>query len=287
MPKLRFPLFLHAFLLLLIAATPALAQSSPGDALMQLLQKDYKPDEPLIPQGVRKESAYQDGTAAQAGIVDFVENEAYVIHSDAPAVAYKAEKSRPVSVGDTLVCEEGSRLILLLKDQSQLSLAPNTKAVLDKVVYDPDNGSRDTLVKMTTGAARYVVSKTIASGQANFQVETPLAVLGVRGSDFAVALVPESEVLRVRTSLLERLLGPAEALAQTPRATVVVTGPETTLQFRGTTGPAVTMTSFRSSASLGGRPPFTPLPVTPGIVPGLLNRVGPKVSVMSMPAVFE
>lgn len=284
MPKLHFPLFL---LLLLSLATPALGQGNPGDPLMQLLQKEYKPDEPLIRPNVAKEAAYRDGSKPQAGIIDFVENEAYVIHADAPGVAYKAQKSKPVSIEDTLVCEEGARLIVLLKDQSQLSLGPNSQAVLDKVIYDPDTGARDTLVKQTAGAARYVVSKALTPGQSNFQVETPLAVMGVRGSDFAVALVPESEVAGLRTSLLERLLAPREAQAAPPRATVVVTGPDTTLQFRGTSGPSVTMTSFHSSFSVGGRPPVPPMPLTPGLVPGLLNRVGPRVSVMSMPTVFE
>jgi len=287
MQKLHLCRLIPSLLFLLVSTTAAWAQNNPGDAIAQLLQKEYKPDEPLISLDVIKESSYQDGKGTQVGIVEFVENEAYVIHADTPGKAYRAQKSRPVSLDDTLVCEEGSRLVVLLKDQSQLSVAPYTKIALSKVVYDPDTGSRDTLIKMGVGAARYVVTKTISTSEQNFQIETPLATIGIRGSDFAVALVPENEVHGTQKSVLERLIGPRQAFAAAPRATLVTTGPNTTLSITGLTGPPVVLSSFQVSVAMGGRPPSQPLGVSPSLVPGLLNRVGPSISVMGMPAVFE
>lgn len=290
MPKLRLAHVLMALCVLLAvpAVSAAAEPSQPGDALAKLLEKDYKPDVPLIPAGVRKEPAYREGSGPQVGLIEFVENEAYVIHSEEPNVAYRAVKSKAVSQNDTIVCEDKSRLVVLLKDQSQLSFAPYTKATLDKVSFDQASGERDSMVKMASGAARYVVSKTAAGDKARFQVETPLAVVGVRGSDFAVGIVPESAVPgNIRKSLLERIFGVREAFAQGRNGTLVLTGPNTTLNFQGTVGPPVVITSFQSSVVLPGRPPTPPLPVTPGLTPGLMNRVGPSVSVMSMPEAFE
>jgi hypothetical protein len=291
-PRLAHVLMVLCVLLAVPAVCAAAEKEQPGDALARLLEKDYKPEEPLIPAGVRKEPAYREGAQAQVGIIEFVENEAYVIHSEEPNVAYRAVKSKAVSLGDTVVCEEKSRLMVLLKDQSQLSFAAHTKATLDKVNFDQATGERDSAVKMASGAARYVVSKTAAGDKAKFQVETPLAVVGVRGSDFAVGIVPEAAVPRnMRQSLLERIFGVREAFAQArgggPQSTVVLTGPNTTLSFQAMVGPPVVISSFQSSVAVTGRPPTPPLQVTPNLTPNIMNRVGPSVSIMSMPEAFE
>lgn len=291
MPKLRLAhvLMVLCVLLAVPAFCAAAEKEQPGDALAKLLEKDYKPDAPLIPAGMRKEPAYREGSGPQVGLIEFVENEAYVIHAEEPGVAYRALKSKAVSQGDTVVCEDKSKLIVLLKDQSQLSFASYTKATLDKVNFDQATGERDSTVKMVSGAARYVVSKTAAGEKAKFQVETPLAVVGVRGSDFAVAFVPEAALQQQkRSSFLERIFGVREAFAQRRGPGVVVlAGPNTTLNVLGMVGPPVVVSSFTVTSIVTGAPPSPPLPVTPTLTPNIMNRVGPPVSVTSMPEAFE
>jgi hypothetical protein len=273
-----------------LAAGITLAQKNAGDAMLKLLETAYAPPEPLLPVSLKKEAAYQEGGNTQVGIVDFVENEAYVIHADKPDVAYKAEKTKPVSVDDTLVCDEGSRLTVLLKDQSQIVMAPYSKIVLAKVDYDPDSKARDTVVKMGAGAARFVVAKLNATKE-DFNVVTPSATCGVRGSDFVVALVPEDVIKKVKLSLLDDLFSPRSALAQIidtqqNLGTLTLAGPGTTLHVSNPFG-SVILTSNTVTVTHLNLPPSPAVSVTPSYATGLLGHVGPHTSNMSMPSVFE
>lgn len=319
MMRLFCPAVLLAFLALLASpafcAAPPAEKPQPGDALARLLEKDYPPPEPLLPPDATIVTEYKELAAEPVGTIDFVENEAYVLHADDPKTAYKAQKSKPVYLNDTLVAANNSRLVTLLKDQSQFSLAAASKATLDKVVYDPAQGSRDTVVGMTAGKARFTVQKLAGHRDEDFKVQTPLAVMGVRGSDFVVAMIPESELPRLkkkRSSLdwlspeagkavaaFLDLFGPVpEALAQTqfmslnqPTSTLqfaaVLTGADTIVCIQGMLGSPMVMSPFSISTIQVGGIPTPSLSVTPTTVPGVMNRVGPAPSVMGMPAAFE
>lgn len=275
-----------AALLVLCVATLAQAQSAaPGDPLLDVLTKDYPPPEALIPPTVTRQAEYKDGAGKKIGLVDFVENEAYVIHAETPAIAYKAVKSKPLFEDDTLIAEQNSRLVALLDDQSSFTLGAQSKIRLDKSAYDAAKGLRDTSLDLLAGKARFVVKKMEQAGGDNFKVVTPVATCGVRGSDFVVALTPEAVIPKRRTSLLDLLASPAHAA--NGHGVIIVAGPNTTLNVQGMIGPPVILTSFTVTSTLPGQPPQPPLTVTPSLTPGVFNRFAPPVSVMSMPEVLE
>lgn len=65
---------------------------------------------------------------------------------------------------------------------------------IDKNIYDPEKRFRQMLFRMSKGAARFVVSKSMTKGS-SFIVITPNGVAGVRGTEF-VALVDPNEETR-------------------------------------------------------------------------------------------
>src|SRR6516225_11281930 len=68
---------------------------------------------------------------------------------------------------------------LLFLDKSTLSIAPNTSLVIDEFVYDPASNSDHMLTKLTQGTLQYIGGQL--SHQGAVTVETPAAVIGIRG----------------------------------------------------------------------------------------------------------
>jgi len=68
---------------------------------------------------------------------------------------------------------------LLFTDQTTLSVGPRSQVRLDRYVYDPNRGAGDVAVSFTSGALRFI---TGSQDPHNYQVHTPVATIGVRGT---------------------------------------------------------------------------------------------------------
>ena len=77
---------------------------------------------------------------------------------------------------------------LLLADRTNLTVAPTTEIRLDKFVYDPGGASGNVVVIATLGAFRFI---TGVQPHENYEIKTPVAMLGVRGTEF-LALVQQN-----------------------------------------------------------------------------------------------
>ncbi len=101
--------------------------------------------------------------------------------------AVRLQKSLPLSVfqGDTLITSEKSRITLLMRDSSRLTLTAQSKMIIDQAVYDPASRRRNTSLRLLLGRLRAVVAKM--TNRNSYIIETSAATAGVRGTDFAVA----------------------------------------------------------------------------------------------------
>jgi len=68
---------------------------------------------------------------------------------------------------------------LMFTDHTTLSVGPRSQVTLDRYVYDPSRGAGDVAVGFATGALRFV---TGTQAPRNYQVRTPVAAIGVRGT---------------------------------------------------------------------------------------------------------
>jgi hypothetical protein len=89
-----------------------------------------------------------------------------------------------VFAGQTLVCQDQARAEVTLRDGTTLVLAPNTVMSIDRFVYDPDKGVGAAAFALLNGAFRAVTGKLAETGHPDLTVRTPLATIGVRGTDY-------------------------------------------------------------------------------------------------------
>ena len=80
--------------------------------------------------------------------------------------------------------EEGALHVALL-DGATIRLGANCQIKLDEFLYDPSSGAGKVTASMVRGVARFITGKVKGD---SFQVRTPTALIGVRGTDFVVGV---------------------------------------------------------------------------------------------------
>lgn len=100
----------------------------------------------------------------------------------------KIDEGAHILINDTLRTMADGQLAVILQDGTRLSLGPNTELKIDRFVYDPAEGSFGLLLKLARGAMAYVSGKISQFAPGSVSVETPVGILGLRGTEFAVSL---------------------------------------------------------------------------------------------------
>ena len=100
-----------------------------------------------------------------------------------------------VFVGDRLRTAEASRLNLLKRDDSVLTLGTKSELVVDQQVVKTEGGT--SRLTAAVGAVRAVVTERYGKPGASFEVKTPTAVAGVRGTGFVVLVDDDGKRTRV------------------------------------------------------------------------------------------
>lgn len=85
--------------------------------------------------------------------------------------------------GDRLVTREG-KLRLQLRDSTRISLATGTRFELRKYRYNPVSQSSDVQLHLLSGAFRAITGAIGQLPTPLFEVSTPVATIGIRGTDF-------------------------------------------------------------------------------------------------------
>lgn len=153
---------------------------------------------------------FEPGLGPPVGTVQRIQGEALVIHGEtgtpgSPELpTFRLDSGLPLFESDRLFTQPQSYLSILLTDGSQFSLGPDASVNLSQVVYEPDKGSRSSFIDMGLGKVRFWVRKFTGFSRSEFKVKTRTAVLGVRGSDFAVRSTPDfTEVVTLDDTRLE------------------------------------------------------------------------------------
>ena len=172
-----------AGMIFLVPTTGSAIDYSP-DTLLQFLGTEHTPTFPLLPDSFTMADNFKPTTTfSYAGAVVQLQGTAYVYHQGKTTV-YKLKRNLPVFTGDTLVTDKESRLTLQMIDESTLVLAAQTKLTIDRTLANVK--VRDTVLQFFFGRIRALVKKL--SG--DYIIRTPNVFVGVRGTDFAVAVAP-------------------------------------------------------------------------------------------------
>jgi hypothetical protein len=87
-------------------------------------------------------------------------------------------------MGDELRTGADARLQVTFRDNTVLTLGENAEVVIDRYVFNPDQGIGEAVLKAAGGAFRFATGQIKQLKQTKIEVSTPLANIGVRGTEF-------------------------------------------------------------------------------------------------------
>ena len=124
---------------------------------------------------------------AAAGRIKVVSGSAFIV---------RGSQSIPAAAGDLVYAADGLKtgdggsVGITLKDDTRLSLGPNSEVRLERYVYAPGNGGLGMVLKFVRGVAAYVSGRMARLAPDSIRLETPAAIVGVRGTSLAVRVEP-------------------------------------------------------------------------------------------------
>ncbi len=104
----------------------------------------------------------------------------------------RQDKTIPAEVGgklkenDILRTGPDSGMGVIFRDDTTLSLGPESELTVDKFVFAPAKGKLGLVTRMLKGTAAYVSGKIAELAPKSVRFETPLATIGIRGTRFLV-----------------------------------------------------------------------------------------------------
>jgi hypothetical protein len=104
--------------------------------------------------------------------------------------------------GQTMPCQENMHILskdvfrtgadgrvgLLFSDGTRVSLDPNSELNIEKFRFAPAQKEFEFVMKLVRGVAAYVSGKIAQLSPGSVQVETPVAVIGLRGTHVVISL---------------------------------------------------------------------------------------------------
>jgi hypothetical protein len=91
---------------------------------------------------------------------------------------------------DTLRTGADGRLGVTLRDDTRVSLGPASEVRLDSFLYTPSEGGSVSCSTSCAASPSYVSGKIAKLAPDSIRLETPGAIVGVRGTTVAVQVVP-------------------------------------------------------------------------------------------------
>lgn len=97
-----------------------------------------------------------------------------------------AQVGTPVLMGDRVVTRAGAALGMTLLDGTQLAVGPNSSVAVQAFQFDSTTRRGSLLVDVARGAMRMVSGLIARTDPGAVSVNTPIATIGIRGTDFLV-----------------------------------------------------------------------------------------------------
>jgi len=120
---------------------------------------------------------------APAGHVKTVSGTAMIVRNNAPTPARPGD---PIYATDTLRTSADGSLGVTLRDDTRVSLGPNSEVKVDRYVYSPGEGGLGMVLKFMHGVAVYVSGRMAKIAPDAVRLEAPSAIVGVRGTTVAI-----------------------------------------------------------------------------------------------------
>jgi hypothetical protein len=120
---------------------------------------------------------------AAAGRIKVASGSVFIVRAGA---AIPAQAGAVVFEADTLRTGADGRVGITLKDDTRISLGPASEIRLDRFTYAPAEGRLGFVLKVVKGVAAYVSGRIAKLAPDSIRLETPAAIVGVRGTTVVI-----------------------------------------------------------------------------------------------------
>jgi hypothetical protein len=110
------------------------------------------------------------------------------------AVVVRSGQTIPATDGmhlllhDVLRTSADGRLGAILQDGTGIGLGPGTELNIDTFLYEPTNGKLRVVLRLFRGVLAYFSGRIAKLSPGSVTVETPVGVIGLRGTHLAVSI---------------------------------------------------------------------------------------------------
>ena len=123
-----------------------------------------------------------------AGRIKVVSGDAVIVRGNGTV---PAQNGLAVYPSDGLRTGKDGRVGITLSDDTQVSIGPGSEVRLDTFVYEPGQGQLALVLKFIRGTAAYVSGQIAKIAPDAVRLETPAAIVGVRGTTLAVEVTSD------------------------------------------------------------------------------------------------
>ncbi len=125
--------------------------------------------------------------AARDGTFKIVQGDVTMVRGN---VRSAAVVGAPLRIGDRVLTGEASTATVTLKDDTVLTIGPDSAVVLSEFRFDTTTQDGNVLISLMRGSLRVVTGLIAKLKPEQVKVTTPTTVIGVRGTDFIVEQRP-------------------------------------------------------------------------------------------------
>jgi len=125
------------------------------------------------------------------GVVSMVLGKAYLHTSDQPPL--EITRGLPVRVSDKVVTELNGHVHIRFVDDALVSVRPGSELEIVSYVFQSENPEKSSIkFNLVEGVTRSISGKGAKAARTRFRLNTPIAAIGVRGTDFVVSASEET-----------------------------------------------------------------------------------------------
>lgn len=146
-----------------------------------------------------------------AGYVYRILGQAIARFDDTPRIL---KKGAPVFVGDNIITGDNIKVMLSMTDGTALSLGDRTEFEIEEFHYKASEQTGQATLLLNQGVFRSVTGKIGELENRPFEVKTPIATIGIRGTDFFGRFARRLKRLRMDALLLKGAIVVKTALGE-------------------------------------------------------------------------
>jgi hypothetical protein len=118
--------------------------------------------------------------------------EFYFVTVDNQILPADTIKKAPLTKGTRMVTAGSGKIVMTLPDNTTFTLGPNSDMRIDEFIWDPSTDLKKTIISVAKGMLRLVTGLVTRNKTSlKVTVDTPIMVIGPRGTDFELTVKPD------------------------------------------------------------------------------------------------